>query len=134
MFYLICFLSYDVHVWIVSFWTSFGFLIQSVTLHIFMPSLYHFDQYWFSDIIPYSTLSSPTLYSPPVNLEESRSLKKFSTNFFLEKICLRTNFELNLLFIFCFFLFKYDAVIIKQPSSCTFDKKSCKILENFRKF
>ena len=27
------------------------------------------------------------------------------------------------------FLFKYDAVIIKQPSSCFFGKKTCKILE-----
>ena len=30
-------------------------------------------------------LSSPPLSSPPVNLEESRSLKKFSTKNFLEK-------------------------------------------------
>ena len=52
--------------------------------------------------------------------------KNSQQNFFLKKICLRTNFELNLIF-FCFFLFKYDAVIIiKQPFSCTFDKKVVK--------
>ena len=42
----------------------------------------------------------------------------------------------NLLWIrssFMFFLFKYDAIIIKQPSSCSFGKKNCKILEHFEK-
>ena len=31
---------------------------------------------------------------------------------------------------FLFFLFKYDAFIIKQPFSCSFGKKSRKIFEN----
>ena len=31
---------------------------------------------------------------------------------------------------FClFFLLRYDEVIIKQPFSCSFDKKSCKKLK-----
>ena len=30
---------------------------------------------------------------------------------------------------FCFFLFKYDEVIIKQPSSCTF---GIKVLKKFK--
>ena len=34
---------------------------------------------------------------------------------------------------FClFFPFKYDAVIIKQPSSCTFDIKVVKLKKNHR--
>ena len=58
----------------------------------------------------------PLLSSPPVNLEESRSLKKNS----VKKLCLWNYFELDLLI---FFLFKYEFVIIKQPSSCSFGKK-----------
>ena len=61
----------------------------------------------------------------PVNLEESWSLKKNSKNLykkFIQKIILLTYWELDLL-ILCFFLFKYDVVIIKQPSSCSFGKK-----------
>ena len=44
----------------------------------------------------------PPLSSPPVNLEESWSLKFFKKNFYVKKFCLRTCFELNLLFSFCF--------------------------------
>ena len=45
---------------------------------------------------------------------------------------------LNLLwtrsFYFLLFLFKYDTVLIKQPSSCSFGGQNCKILKNFKDF
>ena len=70
--------------------------------------------------LPYSTLSSP-----PVKLEESWSLKKFSTKILCKILCLLTYCELDFL-IFVFLLFKYDEIIIKQPSSCTFGIKVVK--------
>ena len=51
----------------------------------------------FPDNIQYSTLSSP-----PVNLGESRSLKKFSTKILCKKLCLWTYCELDLLIFVCF--------------------------------
>ena len=42
------------------------------------------------------------LSSPPVNLEESRSLKKFSTKTLCKKLCLWTYCELDLLIFVCF--------------------------------
>ena len=70
----------------------------------------------------------PPLSSHPVNLEESRSLKKISTKSFIKNMSmnlLRTRFSY---FLFVF-LFKYDEVIIKQPSSCSFGKKVGKFLK-----
>ena len=46
----------------------------------------------------------------------------------MKKIITLNYCELDLLF-FLFFLFKYDEVIIKQPSSCSFGKKVVKILK-----
>ena len=53
----------------------------------------------------------PPLSSPPVKLEESWSLKKFSTKFFLTmpSNLLWTRFS----YFYLFFLFKYDEIIIK---------------------
>ena len=58
--------------------------------------------------IPYSTFSSP-----PVNLEESWSLKKFTTKILFKKLYLPTYCGLVLLILFIF-LIKYDAEIIKN--------------------
>ena len=59
--------------------------------------------------------------------------KKIQQKFFCKKLCLWTYCKLNLLIFCLFFLFKYDAVIIKQPSSCTFDIKVV-LFKNFGKF
>ena len=73
----------------------------------------------------YGGIFSEQQSSPPVNLEESRSLKKFSKKFMYKTIpsnLLWTRFS-----YFClFFLFKYDEIIIKQPSSHTFSIKVVK--------
>ena len=43
--------KYDIHVWIVSFWATLGFLFQSLILHLFTPSVFHFNEYSFVDLI-----------------------------------------------------------------------------------
>ena len=64
--------------------------------------------------------------SPPCEFGRISVFEKiFNKKFYEKKFCLRTYFEPNLLF-FCFFLFKYDEIIIKQPSSNTFDMKVVK--------
>ena len=81
--------------------------------------------------VPYSTLSSPPpLSSPPVNLEESRSLKKISTKILCKKLYLWTYCELDLLIFVCF---SYLNTIINNKTTLQlhFLYKSCKILENF---
>ena len=70
----------------------------------------------------FDVVQSPSLSSPPVNLEESWSLKiSFNNKFCVKKLWLSNYFEQDLLFFV--FQFKYDAEIIKTPSSYSFGKK-----------
>ena len=79
-------------------------------------------------------LSSPPLSSPLMNLGESWSLKFFFTKNFMQKIM-----PLNLLwtrssYFVCFSYLKYDEVIIKQPSSCSFGIKVVKLTKFLKIF
>ena len=72
-----------------------------------------------SYVLPYSTLSSPLCLVPLWNWKNLGLWKKFRQIFFLQKT-MPLNFMWTRSSYFClFFLFKYDAVIIKQPSSRT---------------
>ena len=86
--------------------------------------------YLYALIFEFEFVQSLLLSSSPLNLEESRSLK-----ILLKKKFMKKTMSLNLLwvrsFYFLFFLLRYYAVFIKQPSCCSFGKKSCKMLENF---
>ena len=43
--------KYNVNVWIISYYATIGYLIQSVAIHIISPSTFQFDKYELSDII-----------------------------------------------------------------------------------
>ena len=64
----------------------------------------------------------PKLFSTLVNLKNNIGLWNFLLSKTLwKKLCLRTYCELDLLF--CFSSFRYDIVIIKQPSDYSLGKK-----------
>ena len=50
----------------------------------------------------FDAVQPPLLSSPPVNLEESWSLKFFNKKFYCKRLCLWTYYELDLLFFFVF--------------------------------
>ena len=102
-----------------SFMIDLAILIENETFGIQSCLCYGYSLLKFKNTITvFDAVQSTLCLGPPVNLEESRSLKKFST----KNLWKNYAFELtvNKIFLFLFFLFKYDEIIIKQPSSRTF--------------
>ena len=81
----------------------------------------------------FDAVQSPPLSSPPCEIGRILVFEKIFNKFFCKKT-IPLNFMWTRSSYFClFFLFKYDEVIIKQPSSCTFGIKVV-IFFNFEKF
>ena len=69
---------------------------------------------------------TPPLSSPHCEFGRILVFEHFLQNILYKKLYHWTYYELYLL-ILLFFLFKYDAVIIKHPSNCSFGKKVVKL-------
>ena len=84
-------------------------------MHSFWVSYVCFKEYWIKYILLYSitlfeALKFPCEFGGILVFEIIKKIYAFE-------------FTDNYIFLFLFFLFKYDEVIIKQHSCCSFDKK-----------
>ena len=96
--------KYPTNVWIINYWTSFGFLIQSIVVHILFPDCFSFGKYQFSDFV-FFILISILLLGTGLLMTYASKLTKVS------RIAPLGNLENILTILSDVFLFNYSFVI-----------------------
>ena len=95
---------YEVNIWLVSYLTSFGFLIQSILFHIFFPSLYNFEKYLIYDLVFFFFIALST-WSANLLMAYASKITKVS------RIAPLSNLENILTIVFDIFIFNYSFFI-----------------------